>query len=412
MKKTFTKLALASIAWCFIFSYAVAQDEIKLIGFSSNGQSIDNLVKWNAGATNYSEANPVNYVGVLVGSSVYNSKIGEYYSRILIAENDDYVSKMLKYQTQNNSFLLTDVTSVYNGSAEVDMQTGKLYSYDGDLENNIYLNRYDPITETSTNLGYYTFEENTFFFPDSSCYDSDAGIYYFIIQGNDGKKLVKSTITEDNYTYTIIPLIGENIIGNIGLEYSNEENTIHLIYPEYNSETGTSTMNVGKLNPETGEITNILNIAEISALQLFNRTYDQNTEKLLFIGVDLNNEQRLYAYNTLTSTLENLPLPESLLLEIEADNYAYAQARYNNLGVNSFNQNAFTVSPNPAKDFLNVNFEGQNCSYEIVDIMGKSIQNGTLQNGQPIAVNNLNNGMYFLNLKSDEIAQNIKFFIH
>lgn len=411
MKKKIANLVVLGLFYCISIQTVAAQDEIKLIGFSSNGQSIDNLVKWNAGSTSFLQTNPVDYVGVLVGSSVYNSKIGEYYSRILISENEDYVSKMLKYQSQNNSFSLTDVTSVYNGSAEVDMQTGMLYSYDGDLDNNIYLNRYNPITQTSTNLGYYNFNEEVFFFPDSSCYDSDAGIYYFIVQGNNGKKLVKSTITGDSYTYTIIPLIGDDITGNIGLEYSNEENTIHLIYPEYNFETGTSTMNVGNLNPETGQITNVLNIAEISALQLFNRTYDQNTEKLLFIGVDLNNEQRLYAYNTLTSTLENLPLPQTLLLEIEADNYEYAQARYNSLGLNNFNQNTFIVSPNPAKDFLNVNFEGQNCTYEIVDITGKSIQNGTLQNGQQIVVTSLNKGMYFLNLKSDEITKNIKIFI-
>ncbi len=407
IQKTVVKCCLL-VTSCF----ATAQDDIKLIGFTSNGQNINNLVKWKAGETNYLEANAVNYVGVLVGSSVYNSNIGEYYSRVLISENDNYVSKMLKYQSQNSSFLLTDVTSVYNGSAEVDMQTGLLYSYDGDLDNNIYLNRYNPITQTSTNLGYYNFNEEVFFFPDSSCYDSDAGIYYFIVQGNDGKKLVKSTITGDSYTYTIIPLIGDDIIGNIGLEYSNEENTIHLIYPEYNFETGTSTMNVGKLNPETGEITDVLNIAEISALQLFNRTYDQNTEKLLFIGVDLNNEQRLYSFNTLTSTLENLPLPQSLLLEIEADNYEYAQSRYNVLSINQNTTNPFSVSPNPAKDYLNVNFEGQNCDYEIVDVMGKTIQKGTIQNGQQIAVNNLNAGMYFLSLRSDKNAQNSKFFIH
>lgn len=409
MKKKIAKLVFIGLT--HLFSIQInAQEEIKLIGFTSNGQTIDNLVKWNAGETTYLETNPVDYIGVLVGSSVYNSKIGEYYSRVLISENEDYISKMLKYQTLNNSFLLTDVTSVYNGSAEVDMQTGLLYSYDGDLDNNIYLNRYDPVAQTSTNLGYYNFLEEVFFFPDSSCYDSDAGIYYFIVQGNEGKKLVKSTITNDTFTYTLIPLLGEDIIGNIGLEYSNEENTIHLIYPEFNSETSTSTMNVGKLNPETGEITNLLNIAEISALQLFNRTYDQNTETLVFIGVNLDNEQRLYVYNTITNQISNEPLPQNLLLEIEADNYEYAQARYA-LGITEVLSTSLSINPNPAKDSFTVQFDGSDSEYELFDLVGKSVQKGTVQNGQEINVDQLNKGVYVLNIKSESINENKKIVI-
>lgn len=409
MKKKIAKLVFIGLT--HLFSIQInAQEEIKLIGFTSNGQTIDNLVKWNAGETTYLETNPVDYIGVLVGSSVYNSKIGEYYSRVLISENEDYISKMLKYQTLNNSFLLTDVTSVYNGSAEVDMQTGLLYSYDGDLDNNIYLNRYDPVAQTSTNLGYYNFLEEVFFFPDSSCYDSDAGIYYFIVQGNEGKKLVKSTITNDTFTYTLIPLLGEDIIGNIGLEYSNEENTIHLIYPEFNSETSTSTMNVGKLNPETGEITNLLNIAEISALQLFNRTYDQNTETLVFIGVNLDNEQRLYVYNTITNQISNEPLPQNLLLEIEADNYEYAQARYA-LGITEVLSTSLSINPNPAKDSFTVQFDGSDSEYELFDLVGKSVQKGTVQNGQEINVDQLNKGVYVLNIKSESFNENKKVVI-
>lgn len=410
MKKKITNLIFIGLSSLSSFQIN-AQDEIKLIGFTSNGQSINNLVKWNAGETNYLETYPVDYVGVLVGSSVYNSNLGEYYSRVLISENDDYVSKMLKYQTQNNSFLLTDVTSVYNGSAEVDMQTGLLYSYDGDFENNIYLNKYDPITQVSTNLGYYTFNENTFFFPDSSCYDSDNGVYYFIIQDDEGKKLVKSFITNVGFTFTVIPIIGENIVGNIGLEYSNEENTIHLIYPQFNSDTSTSTMKVGNLNPETGLLTSLQNIAEISALQLFNRTYDQNTETLVFIGINLQNEQRLYLYNTLTNEVVNEPLPQNLLLEIEADNYAYAQLRYAELGANESEMNLVAVYPNPAQDSFTVNFEGNDSNFELFDLQGKSLLKGSIQNGQSIDIDQLNKGIYILNIKSDSFNETKKIVV-
>lgn len=410
MKKKFAKIVFIGLT-SLCSTVVSAQEEIKLIGFTSNGQTIDNLVKWNAGETSYLETNPVDYIGVLVGSSVYNSKIGEYYSRVLISENEDYISKMLKYQTLNNSFLLTDVTSVYNGSAEVDMQTGLLYSYDVDLEYNVFLKRYNPETGTSTNMGFFGIDDLGILYPDGSCFDSDNTVYYFITQTEDGKKLVKSTITNDGYSYTLTPLIGPTITGNIGLEYSNEENKIHLIYPEFNAETGTSSLNVGIVDSETGEITNLTTITEVSGLQLFNRTYDQATETLVFIANDLENQQRLYLYNTITNQLVNEPLPENLLLEIEADNYEYAQARYGALGITENFSNSLSIHPNPAKDSFTVQFDGLNSDYELYDLVGKSVQKGTIQSGQEINVNQLNKGVYVLNIKSESFNEKKKVVI-
>lgn len=400
MKKKITSLVLIGVLYFLNFQNSYSQT-IKLIGFTSNGQTVDNLVKWNAGETNFLETIPVDYVGVLMGSSVYNSNSGEYYSRVLVNENEDYVSKMFKYNSLNNSIDLNEVTSVYNGSAEVDMQNGMLYSYDGDLDNNIYLNRFNPYTQTSTNLGYYNSLDIGILFPDGSCFDSDNHIYYFITQLEGEKKLIKSILSENGYTYSIIPLIGPTIIGNIGLEFSNEQNKIHLIYPEYNNDTGTSTLNVGQLNPENGEITNITNIAEVTGLQLFNRTYDQYTETLVFIAIDLDNQQRLYRYNTITNQLISEPLPQSVIYEIEADNFEFAQARFGNLANTENQLNALTIYPNPTNESFKINFDGTDCEYELNDILGKTVQKGVIQIGKETSVSNLNKGIYLLNLKSN-----------
>jgi hypothetical protein len=308
---------------------------------------------------------------------------------------------MFKYNSLNNSVDLNEVTSVYNGSAEVDMQNGMLYSYDGDLDNNIYLNRFNPYTQTSTNLGYYNSLDIGILFPDGSCFDSDNHIYYFITQLEGEKKLIKSTLSENGFTYTIIPLIGPTIIGNIGLEFSNEQNNIHLIYPEYNNDTGTSTLNVGLLNPESGEITNITNIAEVTGLQLFNRTYDQYTETLVFIAIDLDNQQRLYRYNTITNQLVSEPLPQSVIYEIEADNFEFAQARFGNLSTTENQLNPLTIYPNPTNDSFKINFDGTDSEYELHDILGKTVQKGVLRNGTETSVSNLNKGIYLFNLKSN-----------
>lgn len=378
-----------------------AQEDIKLIGFSSNGTGITNLVQWNAGETNFTQTTPANFVGVLVGSSVYNSNVGEYYSRVLVEENDNYVSKMFRFNTSTTTINLTDVTSVYNGSAEVDMQTGLLYSYDGDLDNNLYLNQYNPVTQTSTNLGYYNFPTDVVYFPDGSAYDSDNGIYYFINQDENGKNLVKNVITNNAFTYTSIPITGTSIMGNIGLEYSMMQDKLFAIYPEYNSTTGTVIMRIGQINPNTGAFTDEVELVEISGLQLFNRTYDQNTEKLLFIGNDLQNQQRLYAYNTLTGTLENLPLPNTMLLEIEADNFDYAIQRYSALNTNQLTKKETIIAPNPADNFFTIQTASSTVNYTISDLTGKIMQQGILQNGQSVDVVAFAPGIYTMIIETD-----------
>jgi hypothetical protein len=412
MKKKFRYFILIGLLYSSSIQTSYSQEEIKLIGFTSNGQTIDNIVKWNAGQTNYNNIIPVDYVGVLAGSSIYNSNNGEYYSRILINENNDYVSKMLKYNTQNNTITLNEATSVNNGSGEVDMQNGFLYSYDSDQENNVYLNRYNTTTQVSTNLGYYNSNDIGILFPDGSCYDSDNHVYYFITQQENVKKLVKSTITNNGFSYTITPLAGPNIIGNIGLEYSNEQNNIYIIYPQFNSNTSTSSLNVGILNPVTGVVSNLVNIIEVIGLQVFNRTYDQATETLVFIAIDLDNQQRLFRYNTITNQLISQPLPINTIIEIEADNYDYALTRFGTLGVNNTYSNTITIHPNPIKDVFTVNFEGNDSVYEIFDIQGKLVQKGTIQIGNKVTINSLNKGFYILHLKSTTFDEYKKIMIH
>lgn len=400
MKNTIFKFIFFSIGCLVSFQNTYSQENIKLIGFTSNGQTVDNLVKWNVGQTEFLETLPVDYVGVLMGSSIFNSNSGEYYSRVLVNENDEYVSKMMKYNSLNNAIGLNPVTSVYNGSAEVDMQNGLIYSYDGDLDNNVYLNCFNPYTQTSTNLGYYNQNDIGILFPDGSCFDSDNHIFYFITQIEGEKKLMKSTLSENGFTYTVIPLVGPTIIGNIGLEYSNEQNKIHLLFPEYNSNTGTSTLNVGELNTETGVISNLINIVEVTGLQLFNRTYDQNSENLVFIAIDLENQQRLYTYNTTTYQLISQPLPPYILYEIEADNFEFAQARFGSLGITATNYNPYTIYPNPTKDAFEVNFDCIEAQFELFDSLGRLVKKGNIQNGQKIDVVNLNKGIYSFKLNS------------
>lgn len=78
----------------------------------------------------------------------------------------------------------------------------------------------------------------------------------------------------------------------------------------------------------------------------------------------------------------------------------------NTLDVNNFentNTNSIYVYPNPTKDFLKIKLPNNiNVSrYEVFDLLGKKIDSNKLNNSDFINVNNYNDGIYFLNLITD-----------
>ncbi|KQR92706.1 hypothetical protein ASG01_12515 [Chryseobacterium sp. Leaf180] len=63
-------------------------------------------------------------------------------------------------------------------------------------------------------------------------------------------------------------------------------------------------------------------------------------------------------------------------------------------------QSAVNISPNPAKDFIMVNFVAKtNGNYSIVDVNGRTVQNGILSADKKVNVASLNKGMYFIQIQ-------------
>ncbi len=405
MKSKITKRMLYAVVILSLVTtnFSIAQSsDIKLIAFNYIQDQGTNIVKWNAGETQFGDTYATNVEGIIVASSAFDSKRSNYFARVLDNSTGTIETRMIKFNTNSQNISLTPVESIFNGGSEVDMQTGFVYTYDGDNNNNVFLSKFDPFSGTQTNLGNFNFADGTNYFPDSTCYDSNSKKYYFLILEEDQVKLVTASVAAQPFTYTIIPLQNAGNAGNIGLEFSNETNTIvtmYSVFDEFNSSN--NEIIIGNLNPITAELTTITTLQNISGYLFSSRTYDQDSESVIFVGYDAVFNANLYVVNTATSNVEALSLPVGNINEIECDNSLYAEAKYGALAINEFSSNTIRIYPNPVNDYFQVSFDGGVSNYTIIDLLGKVVQSGEITPNQLIDVTNLSNGMYVFNLVND-----------
>ena len=71
----------------------------------------------------------------------------------------------------------------------------------------------------------------------------------------------------------------------------------------------------------------------------------------------------------------------------------------------------FNVYPNPASDYLVVEGIGyKKLNFSIFNIVGQSVKTGKLENNtSKISIPNLNSGIYFIQLKTEDKSETIKF---
>lgn len=62
---------------------------------------------------------------------------------------------------------------------------------------------------------------------------------------------------------------------------------------------------------------------------------------------------------------------------------------------------AFSVFPNPAKDYINIVTNAQSYEYQLINSIGQVVMNGTLNGNDQISLSNINKGMYFLKVVAD-----------
>ncbi len=122
-------------------------------------------------------------------------------------------------------------------------------------------------------------------------------------------------------------------------------------------------------------------------------------DKLFIIGgfrsanMDTNPFEGTDTYSSLNSTFYNMYM--SIVSWPTLDTPAYATSE-------------LIVYPNPTSDYLDISFGNPLTEFQIFNIYGKLILNGTIENNQ-INVSNISNGLYVLLLKNNDSNQFFKF---
>ncbi len=91
-----------------------------------------------------------------------------------------------------------------------------------------------------------------------------------------------------------------------------------------------------------------------------------------------------------------------------SSNFALVRYSNSNLKTNSFLSNYFSISPNPTNNFLNITTQEIINTIKIIDITGRNTNITNFENNK-IDVSNLQNGIYFLEITTENGLQTQKF---
>jgi len=224
----------------------------------------------------------------------------------------------------------------------------------------------------------------------SSTFDSNISHYIIVGVGSNGSKTL---YTIDVNTGAVVYSSNLGSIGMSALHFDVQSNTLYGLYPIADGSTYWVS-----INQQTGEITYISLVPELSTMTsgivVGSSTYSQNTQSMVFIGVN-GSQKQLFTLDALTGTItQDVPF-ENQVIELEVNNTSFANNFYNKLSnTTSVNAKNITVTPNPATNLLNVNLPN-NQPIQLLDTSGKLIRTFENHQGQ-LNISTLSSGAYWL----------------
>lgn len=373
--------------------------QMRLIGFQTlEGQSTASIIEWEVESPENVATVATDVTSIIIANSTFNAASGDFIAKV----NVNNASGILEFNTLNNLLEFNSTTIETNGSSECDMQTGNIYSYDNNSNNQKVLKKYNPTTNEDLTIGTFDFPANALFYPDSSCFDSNLGIYYFVMSDSEGLKLVSVPVNSTEFSYTQSLITGLPILGNIGLEFSNDSNTIFATFSTDLDNGQNYVFNVGKISSQ-GVLESLMAIPTITSYQFYNRTFDQITNTMIFVG----NEQsgtKLFMYDTDTNSYTTNVLPQGNLYEIESNNYDYSVARYGPLNTADLDLNRqIIVNPSLKTILFSDTLAGK--TFNLFSITGAKVVSAKVTDNLSFDYSHLSSGIYIIRM--DGVEQQI-----
>jgi len=126
--------------------------------------------------------------------------------------------------------------------------------------------------------------------------------------------------------------------------------------------------------------------------------YAESGDDSMYIGLDVNRIGSNHAFYNVLEEWEPSLISGALMMRPLLGQAVTASAP---LAVTSISapQNKWQVTPNPAKDILQFSFDGASvATYQVTDIAGRKIMQGSIENNNTADVSELMPGMYFVRL--------------
>ena len=345
--------------------------------------------------------------GVAAGSSTFNSNNGNFY--ISTYQNGQPIT--LAYNVnQRNSFVVNNQFDFGIGT-KVDLSNGKLYTVHGTrLGARGYISVTDPNSGSTTLVDSLP---NTIsgFYADGVVFNSNTHhLYFYYLDRSNVARLMDVDVSANPVTMnSVVVAAATGRSGNMTMEFDLNTNLLHFYSIAFNAQTRKSKLYFGILNPVNGAVSYEDSIGGYSGVVMSSGTFDQTGQNFCIEVLDSNNRYKMVGYQVLGAYWFETALPAGNVYEIEANNFAYVQAKYASTSVKELNA-PMLVYPNPVQDFLQVSGAGLGNRYRIFNQNGQLVLSGRIsQNEEKIDVSKLLPGLFFISFDEKSLGQ--KFII-
>lgn len=343
---------------------------------------------------------------IVVGSSTYNQGERAY---IFWGVDSDFDQKLITLSTLTGAIINDPMISDTPVELQYDLQTDQVFG----------LVRNDPITYFSSidienGSSSFVAPINNFngISVGSSTMDSNNGIYYMAASQAGYQLFLTGINTSDGSISSQVALPENHYLNE--LEYDNQQDKLYGIY-RINT-NGSIDAKLVEIEPITGAIVSELSVNSVFGFSVATSFYDQQSSTYGFVGVDNSGQSSIYLYNMNENELLSITPIDYNFIEIEVDNFNFAQAFYNLTSNPSIEilPSDWTLFPNPATDFLTIQTQAKSDSADQIQLIsssGQILAEYSFETSLQIPVEALSRGTYGVQLLKDGKVVGAKRFV-
>lgn len=379
-------------------SIPCAQAQIRLIGVNNtNNPDKIEIVTWSM----FDSSSVNHYQTDLTSYAFATSSFSDYSGKYHISGFSASGMGRLSFNTFTNTASFT-VGSFLSNITEFDMSTGVMYKLSIDVNKMVSVVAHTMSNNQDSLIGTFVDSNVIGLVVDAICFDANKGVIYHIgMNQNNSKYLYAIHVRDTSFTYTKMPIIGEEFNNFSGLQFDNVNNKIYGRRANFDSASTYLGSDIVEINSVSGAITAKTAINQFSNFLGGSSCFDQSTSTFMIIGVDDNFTRKMIAYNTLTDSLFTgyVPVPVS---ELACINTRFAQFKYGMpTGIKKINRaEAISIYPNPAIDKLQISitpeFLTNELQVELINGLGEIVYRSNIEQHQStFQISGLERGIYF-----------------